>query len=68
MEPQERDFSGLTFSLSAKGLGKIKAKLKACRREMMEIARQDRDVSRVYRMNLQIFPISRGNPGKPTPR
>lgn len=58
--PPERDFSGITFSLSAEGVEKIKARLKECRRDLIEIAQRDEDVGRVYRMNLQLFPISRG--------
>jgi uncharacterized protein (TIGR02147 family) len=58
IQPGERDFSGLTFSLSPEGLKKVKAKSKEFRRDLLEIAQQDRNVDCVYRMNLQLFPLS----------
>lgn len=63
MEPRERDFSGLTIGLSPQGFAKVKAKTKEYRREVLEIARHDQDVACVYRMNLQLFPVS-NPPGK----
>ncbi|HKP95394.1 MAG TPA: TIGR02147 family protein [Fibrobacteria bacterium] len=55
----ERDISGITFSLSAQGAERIKARLRECRRDLIEIAQRDQDPDRVYRMNLQFFPLSR---------
>lgn len=57
--PPERDISGITCSLSCEGFEKFKARLKECRRDLVAIAQQDKGVDRVYRMNLQLFPISR---------
>ena len=56
---KERDFSGLTLTLSPKSFEKIKVKLKQYRQEMMDIARQDDDANGVYRLNLQLFPLTR---------
>jgi uncharacterized protein (TIGR02147 family) len=58
IDPVERDFSGLTVSLSPEGFRKIKARTKEYRREILEITQQDRNVDCVYRINLQVFPIS----------
>ncbi len=55
----ERDYSGLTLTLSPDSYEKIKLKLKQCRKEMLEIARQDEDPNCVYRLNLQLFPLTR---------
>lgn len=56
---QERDYSGLTLTLSPASFAKIKAKLKRYRQELMDIASQDTDPDCVYRMNLQLFPLTR---------
>lgn len=58
-ETRERDFSGLTLTLSRSSLEKIRAKLKQFRQEALEIARQESAPDRVYRMNLQVFPLTR---------
>jgi uncharacterized protein (TIGR02147 family) len=63
VDPVERDFSGLTFSLSPQGFAKVKDRTREFRRELLEIAQHDKDVECVYRMNLQLFPVS--NPHKP---
>lgn len=59
VDPKERDFSGLTVSVSERGFDKLRVKLKQFRQEILEIANQDADVDRVYRVNLQLFPVSR---------
>jgi uncharacterized protein (TIGR02147 family) len=57
--PHERDFSGLTLSLSPKGFQDIKDMIKVFRRDVLERARRDADVERVYQVNFQFFPLSR---------
>lgn len=59
VEAGERDFSGVTFSLSPAGLQKAKERLRECRRDLLEIAERDQDVNCAYRLNLQLFPVSR---------
>lgn len=56
--PAERDFSGLTLSLSPHGFEKLKYKLKQFRREVLELAQQDEGENCVYQLNLQAFPLS----------
>jgi uncharacterized protein (TIGR02147 family) len=56
---EERDISSLTLSLSEKGFDKLKGKLKEFRTAMMEIAREDQDVNRVFQVNLQAFPVTK---------
>ncbi len=63
--PSERDFSGLTLSLSPNGFEKLKYKLKQFRSEVLEMAQQDVDENCVYQVNLQAFPLSHSrDPGK----
>jgi uncharacterized protein (TIGR02147 family) len=59
VEPHERDYSGLTLSLSPKGFQDIKDMVKVFRRDVLERARKDMDVNGVYQMNFQFFPLSR---------
>ena len=64
-KPAERDFSGLTLSLSSNGFEKLKYKLKQFRREVLELAQQDEGENCVYQLNLQAFPLSHPtDPGK----
>lgn len=57
-KPNERDFSGLTLSLSSNGFEKLKFRLKQYRREMLAMAQQDEGENCVYQVNLQAFPLS----------
>lgn len=64
--PSERDFSGLTLSLSPHGFEKLKYKLKQFRREVLELAQRDEGENCVYQVNLQAFPLSHPTgPGQP---
>ena len=62
--PRERDFSSLTLSLSEPGLEAIKAKIRKFRKEILEMARQDTEVDRVYQVNFHVFPLSHPHPGR----
>ena len=55
----ERDYSGLTLSLSQGGFQDIKAMIKVFRRDVLERVRKDKDVDTVYQLNFQFFPLSR---------
>ena len=54
----ERNFSGLIMGLSAEDYEKIVQKIKAFRKEIAEIALKSRATERVYRLNLQLFPLT----------
>lgn len=56
-----RSFSALTLSLSPEGYEKIRKKLDAVRKEIMEIAASDCGVNAVYQLNMQYFPLSNTN-------
>jgi uncharacterized protein (TIGR02147 family) len=63
---EERDFPGTMLTLSPKGFGKVKARLKRCREDVMEIARREEDPNCAFRLNLQFFPLSQSyHPGSP---
>lgn len=64
VEPAERDFSGLTLSLSTEGFRQIKEKIKQIRRQILEQAAKDPKAERVYRLNLQFFPLSYDAPSE----
>jgi uncharacterized protein (TIGR02147 family) len=65
-KPSERDFSGLTMSLSPHGFEKLKYKLKQFRREVLELAQLDEGENCVYQLNLQAFPLTHPDePGRP---
>jgi uncharacterized protein (TIGR02147 family) len=55
----ERHISTVTLSLSKDGVDNLKECMENFRREMMRIANQDNEVSQVFQVNLQFFPISR---------
>ena len=58
IDPRERNFSFVTCSLSPRSLDTVYAKLRRFRKEVLEVARQDPEVDRVYQMNFQVFPLS----------
>ena len=58
--PSERNFTGLTMGLSAEDYELILKELEACRKRITQIALQSKAVERVYRLNLQFFPLTWG--------
>ena len=54
----ERDMSGLTMGITRRSYERIKQELADCRRRIMAIVTEDDDTEQVYRLNLQLFPIS----------
>jgi uncharacterized protein (TIGR02147 family) len=60
VEKEERDISGITMGLSKAGFEAIKAELANFRRRVKEIAVQsESEEESVYRINLQLFPLSK---------
>lgn len=58
MSPENRDISGVSISISEKSLSAIRDELQKCRRRIFEIAAADKQCDSVYRLNLQLFPLS----------
>jgi uncharacterized protein (TIGR02147 family) len=57
---EERDISGITMGLSKAGFEAIKAEISNLRRKIKEIAEQsENEEESVYRINLQLFPMSK---------
>ena len=54
----ERDMSGLTMGITRRAYERIRKELVDCRRRIMAIVTEDDDTEQVYRLNLQLFPMS----------
>jgi uncharacterized protein (TIGR02147 family) len=62
--PEARDMSTLTATLSAESLVKAKAAIKALRQCILALAEKDQHVDRVMQLNIQLFPLTRGETGE----
>lgn len=56
--PAERDISGITLGLTESAFDKIANELSEFRRRVVAIATEDAGADRVYRLNLQLFPLT----------
>jgi len=56
---KERDVSGMTFGVSEEAYHRITKEIEDFRRRVTSIVMQDKNESRVYRMNVQFFPLSK---------
>ena len=56
----ERNFTGLTMGISAEDYEQILNELEVCRKRISQIALNSRGTERVYRLNLQLFPLTWG--------
>lgn len=54
----ERNFSGVTVGVSEDSYQRIVKELDECRRKIIAIATEDKDINQVYRVNLQFFPLT----------
>ena len=54
----ERDMSGITMGLTRRAYERIKKELADCRRRIVAIASEEDETEQVYRLNLQLFPMS----------
>lgn len=61
---ERRDVSTLTVSISEKGRDQIFSELAQFRKKLIGVVTNDKDVSQVYQLNFQAFPLS--NPPKET--
>lgn len=55
----ERNFSGVTMGISKDSYEQIVKELDECRRKVISIAAGDKNINQVYRLNLQLFPLTR---------
>jgi len=54
----ERVMSGLTLGLTHRAYERIKKELEDCCRRVVAIATEEDETERVYRLNVQLFPMS----------
>ena len=54
----ERDMSGVTMGITRRAYEQIKKEIADFRRRIVAIASADDDTEQVYRLNLQLFPLS----------
>jgi len=55
----ERDISALTFCVGPEGLARLKRRIQAFRRELIEMVEAETDRHQIVQLNLQLFPLSR---------
>lgn len=55
----ERNFSGVTMGVSRESYDRIVKALDDCRRQIIAIAAEDKGIEQVYRLNLQLFPLTK---------
>lgn len=56
---EERDISALTMGVGETEFFKIKARIQAFRKEIMDIALASESADRVYQLNFQFFPVGK---------
>ena len=56
---EQRDISSLTLCLGADGIRRLKLRLRAFRRELLELSSLEQEPRQVVQLNLQLFPLSR---------
>jgi uncharacterized protein (TIGR02147 family) len=57
----ERHISTLTVNLSSYGLGRVKEKIRALRKEILDVENMDAGCDRVFQVNFQIFPLTKSS-------
>jgi uncharacterized protein (TIGR02147 family) len=55
----ERDLSALTLCVGKAGLARMKQRIQALRRELLELNESDDDRDQVVQLNFQLFPLTR---------
>ena len=54
----ERNFSGVTMGIDEHAYARIVDVINDCRKKVIGIARECQNINQVYRLNLQLFPLS----------
>ena len=55
---EERNFTGITMGIDDKDYAEILKELENCRKRILSIATAKKGGNRVYRLNLQMFPLT----------
>ena len=58
IDPSERNISGVTVGVNADALKRITDEVTRCRKQVVAIAGECDDIDQVYRLNLQLFPLT----------
>ena len=55
---EERNFSGVTMGIDESAYARIVGEINTCRKKIIDIARECQNINQVYRLNLQLFPLT----------
>lgn len=55
---EQREFTGITMGLSQQSYARVLGALASCRKKILDIVAKEENVDRVYRLNLQLFPMT----------
>ncbi|MCQ2101893.1 MAG: TIGR02147 family protein [Fibrobacter sp.] len=58
VDASERNISGVTMGVDAETLARITEEVDICRRRIIALANECKSIDRVYRLNLQLFPLT----------
>jgi uncharacterized protein (TIGR02147 family) len=58
---EERDISALTLGINKEDVLRIKARIQAFRKEIMDLATASENPDRVYQINFQMFPVGKAD-------
>ena len=58
VDPSERNISGVTMGVDLFTFRRISEEVDHCRRRIIALANSSRNIDRVYRLNLQLFPLT----------
>ena len=58
IDPSERNISGVTVGVNEEALKRITDAVNTCRKQVVAIAGECNKIDQVYRLNLQLFPLS----------
>ena len=56
--PEERNITGVTMGIDEAAYTRIVETISDCRKKIIDIARECENINQVYRVNLQLFPLS----------
>lgn len=65
---EERNFSGLTIAINEPTYKKIVDEINECRKKITEIVSTAENGDRVYRLNLQLFPVTKKSRNEALPK
>lgn len=58
VEPDRRNISGVTMGIDDEAFARITREIDECRRRIVAIANESKRINQVYRLNLQLFPLT----------